>query len=191
MNDRRFVDRLSFVTTLPPEPFSVAEPRMAIARKVAPVQLPLPMEVLVLPLPNKKRVGGGSSGAQFIVTFDGGALGNPGKGYGSFHIAGPEGYEARDRLEYGNRVTNNQAEYRTLIAALDRLQRDQDGLRRGGHVVVRGDSQLVINQVNGQWKVKNAELQPLHRQAVALLRGFDSVEVVWHRRIESVRILGH
>jgi ribonuclease HI len=147
------------------------------------------MEDLVLP--TRKRTGPIPTTPDFTVTFDGGALGNPGKGYGSYHIVGPDGYEARDRLEYGDRVTNNQAEYRTLIAALDRLQRDHAALHLGGHVVVRGDSQLVVNQVNGQWKVKNAELQPLHRQAIALLHDFNSVELIWHRRLESVRILGH
>jgi ribonuclease HI len=153
------------------------------------VQLPLPMEEMVLPL--KKRTAAPREAADFTITFDGGALGNPGKGYGSYHIVGPNGYEARERLDYGDRVTNNQAEYRTLIAALSRLQREHAALQRRGHVAIRGDSQLVVNQVNGEWKVKHPDLAPLHRQAVALLQAFHSVDVGWHRRHESVRILVH
>ncbi len=51
-----------------------------------------------------------------MLVFDGGSLGNPGKGYGSFHLADRDGYETIERLEFGNNVTNNQAEYRTMIA---------------------------------------------------------------------------
>jgi ribonuclease HI len=57
----------------------------------------------------------------YIVTFDGGADPNPGKGYGSFHIVSPTGNELLERRDYsagGRKMTNNQAEYRTLIEAL-------------------------------------------------------------------------
>src|SRR5215211_4636796 len=100
------------------------------------------LERLVLPI--RKRIELRPEAGDFVITFDGGALGNPGKGYGSYHIAGPDGFEARERLDYGDRVTNNQAEYRTLIAALTRILDDFPGLRRTGRVTVRGDSQLVI-----------------------------------------------
>ena len=130
-------------------------------------------------------------GADYLITFDGGALGNPGKGYGSYQIAGKEGEVGRRRLEFGDAVTNNQAEYRTLIGALEDL-RDRVGDETGRLVVaVRGDSQLVVSQVRGDWKVKNEELRPLHRQATELLRGFGRVDVAWHGRGNSVRVLGH
>jgi probable phosphoglycerate mutase len=129
--------------------------------------------------------------AEYAIVFDGGALGNPGKGYGSFQILGADGVVAHERLEYGDRVTNNQAEYRTLIAALERLQALVPGAVSGVAVRVRGDSSLVVNQVNGRWKVKHPDLQPLHRRAVELLRGFGRADVQWHRRDASVRVLGH
>lgn len=131
------------------------------------------------------------AGSDFTIVFDGGAIGNPGRGYGSYQIVGGTGLLAHERLEYGDRVTNNQAEYRTLIEALEDLR---DRLGRAASettVAVRGDSQLVIQQVTGRWKVKHPELQPLHQQAKELLRGFGRSDVAWHRRDASVRVLGH
>lgn len=132
-----------------------------------------------------------SAAAAYEIVFDGGALGNPGKGYGSFLIRFGDVEIARERLDYEGRVTNNQAEYRTLIAALARLSRDLGDEAAGATVLIGGDSLLVINQVNGSWKVKNAELQPLRQQVVDHLRAFGRTSLVWHRRDRSVRELGH
>lgn len=129
--------------------------------------------------------------AHYEIVFDGGSLGNPGKGYGSFLIRFGDVEIARERLDYEGRVTNNQAEYRTLIAALDRLGRDLGTEAAQATVLIGGDSLLVINQVNGSWKVKNAELRPLRQQVVDHLKGFGKASLVWHRRDRSVRELGH
>lgn len=132
------------------------------------------------------------SGNTYSIVFDGGSLGNPGHGYGSYQIEGPDGILAHDQLHYdGDRVTNNQAEYLTLIRALERLRRHLGSSIASTTVVIRGDSSLVINQVCGRWKVKHPDLQPLHRQAVELLKGFASCDVAWHRRDKSVKVLGH
>lgn len=129
--------------------------------------------------------------ASYEIVFDGGSLGNPGKGYGSYLIRYGDVEIARERLDYEGRVTNNQAEYRTLIAALDRLHRDLGEEAASATVVIGGDSLLVINQVNGSWKVKNAELQPLRAQVVDRLKPFGNTKLTWHRRDRSVRELGH
>jgi probable phosphoglycerate mutase len=148
-----------------------------------------------VPRPAPAAVGNGTgapvAGADFTLVFDGGSIGNPGRGYGSYQIVGADGVLAHERLEYGDRVTNNQAEYRTLIEGLKDL-RDRTGrAARERTVAVRGDSQLVIQQVNGRWKVKHPELQPLHAEVLELLRGFRRSDVAWHRRDASVRVLGH
>ena len=130
-------------------------------------------------------------GVDYLITFDGGALGNPGKGYGSYHIAGRDGVVAHRGLEFGEGVTNNQAEYRTLIGALEDLRERLGSGAREAAVAVRGDSQLVVQQIGGRWKVKHAELQPLHRRAVELLGAFGRTDVAWHGRGNSVRVLGH
>ncbi len=130
----------------------------------------------------------------YIITFDGGADPNPGKGYGSFHISSPTGHELLERRDYsgsGKPMTNNQAEYRTLIEALSFLRIKLGDRAPVEHVRVNGDSQLVINQVQGTWKVRQQELKPLRNEAATLGSGFGSIAYRWHRRDNSVRLLGH
>lgn len=130
----------------------------------------------------------------YVITFDGGADPNPGKGYGSFHISSPTGRELVERRDYsgnGHIMTNNQAEYRTLIEALLFLREKLGDRARVEHVRVDGDSQLVINQVQGKWKVRQEELKPLRNQAAAIGSSFGSINYRWHRRTNSVRLLGH
>ncbi len=133
------------------------------------------------------------SGADYTIIFDGGSRGNPGEGYGSYELRTRAGRQI-ERLIFGNHVTNNEAEYQTLIAALgDVLNR----LAASGAdpktctLAVRGDSQLVIFQVTGKWKVKTPHIRPLHAEATALLARFKRADVQWHPRALSVRTLGH
>ncbi len=130
----------------------------------------------------------------FEIVFDGGSLGNPGKGYGSYILFTPDGGVRRQRLDYsdrGPRVTNNQAEYLTLIRAVEWLRGDLGPAAASATVTIWGDSTLVVNQVNGKWKIKNADLQPLVEQARAALKGFGAWSITWHDRSKSVRLLGH
>jgi ribonuclease HI len=130
----------------------------------------------------------------YVITFDGGADPNPGAGYGSFHIVNPLGRTIIERLDFsrsGEVLTNNQAEYRTLIAALDRLRTMLGDRAPLEHVRIDGDSQLVINQVRGTWKVRQPDLLPLRDRVLELANSFGSVDFHWHRRSNSVRILGH
>jgi len=133
-------------------------------------------------------------GNPYIITFDGGADPNPGKGYGSFHIISPTGKTLLERRDYssnGRKMTNNQAEYQTLVEALAFLQEKLGERAPLEHVRVDGDSQLVIKQMLGTWKVRHAELKPLRAEAIRLASGFGSIEYRWHRRSNSVRLLGH
>jgi ribonuclease HI len=130
----------------------------------------------------------------FRLVFDGGSLGNPGRGYGSFHVSGPGGDTLHERLSFddrGHAVTNNQAEYLTLIRALERLHEELGDRARAATIEIRGDSQLVVNQLNGRWKVRNEELRPLFEAAQALLAGFGRTDLRWHDRANSVKVLGH
>jgi ribonuclease HI len=130
-------------------------------------------------------------GADFTVVFDGGSLGNPGLGYGSFEVVGPQGSIAAEKIEFGNGMTNNQAEFRALIAGLESLLGIVAERASTHSVAVRGDSQLVIRGLTGEWKVKHPGLQPLQRKARGLLDRFGSVDLAWHPRRESVRTFGH
>jgi ribonuclease HI len=65
-------------------------------------------------------------------------------------------------------VTNNVAEYRGLLLGLQRAQE-----LGATEVEVVNDSELVAKQVNGEYKVKHADMKPLHRAATEVLEGFD------------------
>jgi ribonuclease HI len=129
---------------------------------------------------------------QFSIVFDGGSLGNPGKGYGSYEILkNGEPYQFVDRMEHGNHLTNNQAEYMTLIAALEWLANDLGEQRKHANVAIFGDSKLVVSQITGVWKVKNGNMIPLVKQAKDLFTRFGRCTITWHPRAKSVERLGH
>jgi len=140
-------------------------------------------------------VGRGSlSSAEFSLIFDGGSRGNPGEAYGSFRLQRPgEKPPPAERLRFGQ-GTSNEAEYRALIAGLQRLHQE---LRRSGleptavRLKVSGDSRLVINQVKGTWKTRDPRMRSLHRQARRLLDPLGEVHLRHHPRRVSVRALGH
>lgn len=128
------------------------------------------------------------------MVFDGGSKGNPGKGYGSYVYKGVVAQTEVVSVEYPGQTTNNEAEYRTMIDGLRSILNDLAGAGINPaelRITVRSDSKLVVEQVNGNWKVKKAELRPLVIEAQSLLNRFKSWDLGWHSRTESVRILGH
>jgi len=134
--------------------------------------------------------------SDYTLIFDGGAIGNPGAGYGSYILRrNADGREKVRRLDFGNGITNNVAEYRALIAGLEDLV---DTIKKAGKnpadfsVEVLGDSRLVIAQMNREWKVRDAHLKPLYAQALALFQEFGPGSTIrWHARWNSVKALGH
>jgi ribonuclease HI len=98
---------------------------------------------------------------------------------------------AARKVQFGNDMTNNQAEFRAVIAGLEDLLERVGPRASSLSIAVRGDSQLVIRGLTGEWRVKHPGLQPLHRQAADLLRRFKRADVAWHPRRESVRSFGH
>ncbi len=131
----------------------------------------------------------------YTLTFDGGADPNPGKAYGSYHIRTRAGRERLEsRLQFGNPMTNNQAEYLALKFGLEDLIRtiEKAGKQPENYnVEVFGDSSLVIKQLRGEWKVKDSKMQPLYDGTLKLLKRFRRTELNWHDRSNSVRLLGH
>ncbi len=128
-----------------------------------------------------------------ILVFDGGSRGNPGAGYGSFTYKGSV-VRWQTHIEFPGTTTNNQAEYMTMIAGLRAIIFDCQALGMGPEslsVEVRSDSQLVVNQLNGKWKIKNQGMRRLHGESAELLDRFKRWTLTWHSRKESVRILGH
>lgn len=128
------------------------------------------------------------------IVFDGGSKGNPGRGYGSYALDWPGHPRQVVRLQFGNQVTNNEAEYDTLIAALEAVVkrlREMGADPKGASVEIWGDSQLVINQVNGEWQVNKPELQLRRDRVRALLKQLGPSRLQYHGRDNNVDILGH
>jgi ribonuclease HI len=102
------------------------------------------------------------AGTGFTLRCDGGSRGNPGPAAYGFVLTDAHGREVEARGEYIGTATNNVAEYRALIAGL------QAAAAHGASpLAVVMDSELVIRQMTGQYKVKNAGLKPLHLEAKA------------------------
>ncbi len=112
-------------------------------------------------------------GGEWITAYcDGGSRGNPGPaGYGVY-IEGPDGERLAELSEYLGKATNNVAEYSALLGALEwALQSGHKKLR------VVGDSELLVKQMQGRYKVASPDLRPLYEEAkrrVARLEGFAS-----------------
>jgi ribonuclease HI len=127
----------------------------------------------------------------YEIVFDGGAKGNPGMGYGSYEITLEGEVVAHNQERYGDRITNNQAEYMTLVRALNWLADHLGDSASAASVHVFGDSQLVIRQVKGEWKIKNAGLRPRVMEVRKAMDRFSNVSLTWHSRVHSVSRLGH
>lgn len=170
-----------------------AEPATS-QRSQAPAPAPAAPPIKAARVRKPQPPSGVLSANTYEIVFDGGSLGNPGRGYGSYILFGPDELVEKKKLDYadhGPAVTNNQAEYLTLINALESLCAELGTGVRTASVSVWGDSNLVVNQVKGSWKVKNAELAPLVERARAALSRFKSWTIQWHERSNSVRYLGH
>jgi ribonuclease HI len=105
-----------------------------------------------------------------VAYIDGGARGNPGPaGYG-VRIEDSDGLVLAELHAPLGTATNNVAEYQGLLAALRHAA--ESGHRE---LLVRSDSELLVKQMRGEYRVKNPGLQPLHREASSLAARFDRV----------------
>ncbi len=129
--------------------------------------------------------------ANYLIVFDGGSQGNPGAGYGSYAIF--EGTHAGEvtRLSFPDPMTNNEAEYHTLRAALDDLLQRLGAQASEVSLEVRGDSQLIIEQVLGRWKAKDERMRALRDEVRRRLNQFKRHRLAQQPREDSVRVLGH
>lgn len=115
---------------------------------------------------------------------DGGARGNPGPAAIGAVVTDPATDPPTVLATVSERIgvaTSNVAEYKAVIAGL-RAAREFPARR----LRVRADSMLVIRQLEGSWKVKHANLKPLHAEARALLAEWDDVDLAHVRREENL-----
>lgn len=135
------------------------------------------------------------NGFHYQLVFDGGSLGNPGKGYGSYALTRCDtGQQRLERLDFPGQMTNNEAEYLTLVRALEALVEKISSCGKDPkrfRIEIRGDSKLVVNQVNRVWKTRQPRMKELCEQAQALLAQLGGYRLIHHGREHSVEILGH
>ncbi len=115
------------------------------------------------------------------ILVDGASRGNPGPAAAGVQITDPDGLVLFEEGRALGRTTNNQAEYLALLIGL----REAAALQ-ARRVRVRSDSQLLVRQMKGEYRVKNPALKDLHADAVRLARGFEAFEIEWVDRTESV-----
>ena len=103
---------------------------------------------------------------------DGGSRGNPGPAASAAVLLDSSGELLEEIGAYLGVATNNVAEWTALVLGLEAAAKL--GIQR---LAVRLDSELVVKQLRGEYRVKHAGLQPLHRRAQQLLRSFGEVDV--------------
>lgn len=141
----------------------MSKPNLSI---IIPVALKYKASSTPISSPNNAKV---FPQSEYTLNFDGASRGNPGPaGIGAviFH----NGQEIWASCQYIGTKTNNQSEYSALILGL------QEALTRDIKCIhVYGDSQLVINQINGIYKVKNVGLQELYQEVQRLKAEFETI----------------
>jgi ribonuclease HI len=114
------------------------------------------------------------------VHVDGGARGNPGPAAIAAVLTGEDGALLEERGERIGAATNNVAEYRALLLGIERA-----AALGADEVELVGDSELIVKQVRGEYKVKDPNLRELHRQVRTALERFRRWSVRHVRREEN------
>ena len=124
--------------------------------------------------------------ARLVINCDGAARGNPGPAGAGAYLATPEGEVVAEIAEGLGETTNNVAEYTAAILGLERAVE-----LRAQDVLVRSDSQLLVHQLNGVYRVKTAHLRPLHARIRVLASTIGKVRfehVPRERNVEADRL---
>jgi ribonuclease HI len=116
----------------------------------------------------------------YEIRVDGASRGNPGQAGAGAVIRDPKGNVARELRKYLGVMTNNMAEYSALVMAL--AEAKAMGV---SEVEVFADSELMVKQLTGKYKVKSADLKPLYDEAYSLLKGFRRHKIVHVYREEN------
>jgi ribonuclease HI len=111
---------------------------------------------------------GGGDGPRLVVNVDGGARGNPGPAAIGAVVRDADGAVLEERGERIGNATNNVAEYRALLLGIERA-----AALGASEVELVGDSELIVRQVKGEYKVKDKTLRDLHARATRALAPFE------------------
>jgi ribonuclease HI len=115
-----------------------------------------------------------------IIYTDGASRGNPGPAAIGVIIKDESGLTIDEISRRLGVTTNNQAEYRAIIAALEKAV--SLGARK---VILKSDSELVVKQINGQFKIKKIDLRPLYQKVVQLTGSLESFSISYIPREQN------
>ncbi len=117
---------------------------------------------------------------RFRAAIDGGSRGNPGPAAWGVAVLDAAGMLVEGHGGYVGHATNNVAEYQALLEAL-KLATE----REASDVEIRADSELVVRQITGVYRVRHPQLKPLYAEARRLIGGFDTFRILHVRREEN------
>jgi ribonuclease HI len=120
---------------------------------------------------------GKDSQSEWLLMVDGAARGNPGEAGCGAVICDASGQTVRELRRYLGKATNNVAEYEALLMGIEGvLEIEIKKLR------IHSDSELLVRQLNGLYRVKDEKLKPLYAKAVELLRRLESYRIIHVKR---------
>ena len=114
---------------------------------------------------------------KLVVNVDGGSRGNPGPAAIAAVVQEPDGGVLEEAAERIGTATNNVAEYRALLLGIERA-----AAIGATEVELVGDSELIVRQVEGKYKVKDATMRELHAEVKKALAAFESWSIRHVRR---------
>lgn len=117
---------------------------------------------------------------RLVINVDGGARGNPGPAAIAAVVQGPDGAVLEEHAERIGHATNNVAEYRALLLGVERAT-----ALGVDHLELVGDSELIVRQVKGEYKVKDATLRGLHAKVMQTLEPFAKWSIRHVRREQN------
>lgn len=117
-----------------------------------------------------------------ILNTDGGARGNPGPAGIGAVISEVDGKIVATHKQYIGEATNNVAEYKALILALTEASKILMSESQSSNLEIRMDSELIVRQMQGQYKIKEPSLKVLAAEVIKLIKNFNSVKFVHVRR---------
>jgi len=109
---------------------------------------------------------------KLVLYIDGGARGNPGPAGIGVVILDERGKKIKDLSKYIGEATNNIAEYSALLYGLEEAL-----ILRADEIKINLDSELVAKQLEGDYRVKDANIRPLFERALNMLKSFKSFEI--------------
>jgi len=110
--------------------------------------------------------------SEVVLFTDGASRGNPGLAGAGVYITDTGGKKLVEKSLFLGKTTNNVAEYRALIIGLEEVIKINPS-----HVTVKMDSELIVKQLNGEYRVRNPGLLPLYRDAVERIEQINGIRV--------------